>query len=98
MASTPKPVRRNGGSCTCKDDPEWTAETERLCRYGCCTEFRCPRCHGKLGGWGAVGCKCQGGPRWIRHRGMSAPGRWDYVKDDFVVYRVAVKPSIAKRR
>lgn len=95
MACTPKPVRRNGGYCTCADR---LAGVAGICRYGRCTEFRCPECHGKLGGWGPIGCQCEGGPRWARYRGMQQPGYWDWAKDEYVRVHVAVKPSIARRK
>jgi hypothetical protein len=97
VSSTPKPVRRNGGYCTCEITQKGDAGT---CRYGCCTEFRCLKCHGKTGGWGPVGCKCEGGPRWARHPGMAQRVRW-YDKDGeryFAYVHAAVKPSIARRR
>lgn len=94
MATTIKPVRRNGGYCICAERLEGDPG---VCRYGCCTEFRCPVCRGKLGGWGPVGCRCEGGPRWARHPGMRDFGHWDYEKDDYVQHCDLVKPSLLRR-
>jgi hypothetical protein len=97
MATTIKAVRRNKGNCICNNRPEWVKELAGVCRYGCCKEFRCPVCRGKLGGWGSVECKCEGGPRWLRHPGMATPGRYDLARDKFVEVHVAVKPSLLRR-
>ncbi len=91
MAKTPKIVRRNGGYCVCANRLE--GGIAGLCRYGCCTEFRCPVCYGNLGGWGPVGCRCDGGPRWARHPGMAQLGYYDLEKDEFVRIHVAVKKN-----
>lgn len=96
MSSTPKTVRRNRGYCICVPEPEWDTKLATVCRYGYCTDFRCPACRGKLGGWGPVACKCEGGPRWLRHPDMAPRGRWDLKADKLVREPVAVKPSLAK--
>lgn len=96
MSSTPKIVRHNSGNCVCTPEPEPDTDLVTRCRYGYCTEFRCPRCRGKRGGWGPVGCKCEGGPRWLRHSGMDKLGHWDLEADKWVSHSAAVKPSLAK--
>jgi len=98
VSSTPKAVRRNWGNCICADRNR--RGTEGCCRYGYCVEFRCPDCGGELAGWGPIACphKKNEMPRWVRHEGMRQPGRWDLEKDEYVAVRVAVKPSIARRR
>jgi len=46
-------------SCTCTPRTRLSAMlTERLCRNGRCTEWRCRRCDGYLGGVGPAGCGC----------------------------------------
>ena len=97
MARTIKPVRRNNGNCICRIRVEWTEERATYCRYGWCVEYRCPACRGKLGGWGPVGCKCDGGPRWARHPGMRTLGHWDYRLNGYIPYRSLVKPSLRRR-
>lgn len=97
MATTIKAVRRNKGSCICVNRPLMTKEMDGTCKYRRCTVFRCLACRGKLGGWGPVGCKCEGGPRWARYRGMDTPGRYDLARDEFVEVHVAVKPSLLRR-
>lgn len=96
MARTPKAVRRNAGYCICPERP--AAEKAGTCRWGRCTEFRCPRCRGELGGYGPFSCPGHGHPRSMRYPGMEQPGRWDFGRDEFVPSRAAVKPSIARRR
>lgn len=101
MSCTPKKVRRNGGGCVC---PGFSAHVENdecdrgTCRYGYCVVYRCRVCRGEVVSYGPVACRCDGAPRWIRHRGMMAPGYWDMEKEDVVYVHAAVKPSIAKRR
>jgi hypothetical protein len=74
--------------CTCH--PPATLRdpvTETACRYGYCTEWRCPACNGYLGGCGPVGCGCDGYPvRWMLHPAMQPR-----------LEAAAVKPSIARR-
>lgn len=99
MSTTPKFIRRNGGYCDCPDRKAvWENRAEGTCRYGYCAEFRCRTCHGKLGGWGPVGCKCDNDIRWARHPNMAVRGHWDNEKGEYVRIHVAIKPSIAKRR
>lgn len=99
MASTPKVIRRNGGNCVCPDG--WKQEEYRdgTCRYRYCFSAKCLRCGGEIWGMGPVACKCEGAPRWLRHRHMAQLGKYTGVYDDeFVRTHAAVKPSIARRR
>jgi hypothetical protein len=101
MSCTPKAVRRNGGNCVCARSADYIDNhrfDEGTCKYGYCTVFRCRVCHGELFSWGPAGCRCDGGPKWLRHPGMAQPGYWDAALDCWVPDRVAVKPSIAKRQ
>jgi hypothetical protein len=51
--------------------PRLAGQEPGVCRYGYCTEFRCPDCSGYLGGWGPVGCRCDGYIRWMWHPDMA---------------------------
>jgi hypothetical protein len=75
-------------------------EYQKPCHWGNCTEWRCYECHGLLMSAGLAWCPCDGYIRWLRYPGMSNQNtKW--VPDDGgghrVTYRVAVKPSIARR-
>jgi hypothetical protein len=73
--------------CVCKSPKNWEAATPRQCRYGRCTDFICPDCGRTMGGWGKVGCKCQGEViRWLDYPEMCA-----------TKYHAPVKPSLAAR-
>lgn len=98
MAMTPKAVRRDSGNCTCDERLPAGQEATGTCRWGYCTEFRCPRCRGELGGWGPFSCPGSGNPRSARYPAMEQPGHWDEERDEWVPARAAVKPSIARRR
>lgn len=101
VSTTPKTVRRAGGNCYCPDSSARLKNRDYddgLCRYGYCSVARCRSCHGVIFSVGPVGCRCDGGPRWARHRGMEQLGHWDLEKDNWVPVHAAVKPSLARRR
>lgn len=108
MASTCKAARRAGG-CICPEN--WKKITsgghgyrDTRCKYGYCYSARCNTCGGEVWGTGPVVCPCDGVPRWVRHRGMAQPGRWQAVIDkltgkqdmEFVPAHAALKPSSKK--
>lgn len=100
MASTIKAVRRNKGSCICKDTEIRFKNyefSEGTCRYGYCGVLRCLSCFGEMCSWGPVACKCDGGPRWARHLGMQQPRWYNPEKDEFYPRRAFVKPSLLRR-
>lgn len=97
MSSTPKTVRRNGGNCTCPHGWKQEDYEEGTCRYGYCFSAKCWKCGGEIWGMGPVACKCEGAPRWARHRHMAVMGHFDLEKDEFVRTHAAVKPSIRRR-
>lgn len=80
--------RRKRVFCRCQPPKRMDTPgvVETTCRWGC-AEFRCHRCQGYLGGWGAVGCRCQGYLRWV--------GNWDMAP---ALAPEAVKPSLPKGR
>lgn len=43
----------------------------RTCRWGNCVEFVCPACGRSMGGWGLMGCKCDGYVRWLFYPEMA---------------------------
>jgi hypothetical protein len=59
--------------CVCR--PTISLSSERVvkgvCKAGFCTEFRCPDCNAILGGWGPMGCKCEGYIRWMWYPAMA---------------------------
>jgi hypothetical protein len=73
--------------CICRPPVALADAERRPCRYGRCTEWRCPRCGANLGGFGAMGCKCDGYVRELFFPDMCQREAC-----------VAVKPSILRRR
>ena len=76
--------------CTCRPQTQITRNwmyPPVPCRYGLCTEYRCPVCDGYLAGWGTPGCKCSGYVRWMLH-----PDMMPRLKPE------AVKPSLPAGR
>lgn len=88
-------MKGHGHHCTCPPHSlNLRDEIQKMCRYQQCMEFRCTGCNAYLGGWGAIGCKCTGDWRWLRHTGMAhATFRWRLSGDG----HVPVKPSKARR-
>lgn len=60
---------------------------QAVCRYGNCAQWRCVKCRANLGGFGSVGCKCDGYIREFFHPDMASLG-----------VSVPVKPSVLARR
>lgn len=82
--------------CRCEPAP---ASIRVPCHWGNCTEWRCPFCNGLDMSTGPAWCPCDGYVRWLRYPGMdNRYRRWDGTVDDIVTARVAVKPSVMKRR
>jgi hypothetical protein len=103
MSSTPKKVRRNGGSCICPAASQSNfidnhRFADGFCKYGYCYSAKCWDCRGELFGMGPVGCPCDNPPRWTRYPGMRQPGHWEEEKRMYVPSRAAVKPGTTKRR
>jgi hypothetical protein len=100
MSSTPKTVRRNGGSCVHADSARRIRDREfddGTCKRGYCYSAKCRDCGGELFGMGLVACPCEH-PRWCRYPAMETPGHWDLEKGAFIKCQAALKPSIRRRR
>jgi hypothetical protein len=94
MATLKARQKRTNSRCICRPESRLNTSKENLrsqeCRYGNCNEWRCVACNGFLGGFGPAACRCDGAPRWLRHRDMApASVRWHG--------DVAIKPSLPRR-
>jgi hypothetical protein len=59
---------RHRWECRCKPRNDLAVSTsyQTYCRWGQCLEWRCNDCHATLGGFGTIGCKCDGYIReWV---------------------------------
>lgn len=70
-------------------DPEYAAAVARIeaerefmveqpCVEGCCVEIIDTRTGENTGGWGPVGCPCQGEPGWFRRVWSRVRGVWSW--------------------
>jgi hypothetical protein len=58
--------------CRCKPRNEFSPDIvyTTWCRWGRCSEWRCIGCDATLGGFGPMGCKCDGYIRELFHKDM----------------------------